>query len=87
MKLRMFVALGLLAGCFLIAAKIDGNVMCAETHTYKTNGVYDAETETVVTSDGNVWGYSNGNLVSGPVTVWVDDKGTETKTDDTIRCR
>ena len=87
MKMRYILALGLLVGCFLCAAKIDGGTHRAEMHTHKTEGIYDAEAETVTTSDGNVWGYK-GTADSGHVTVWFDDMGTESIIDDTIiACR
>ena len=87
MKMRYILALGLLVGCFLCAAKIDGGTCYAKEHYYTAEGVYDAETETIVTSDGNVWGYK-GNINSGYVTVVFDDMETETIYDDVIvRCR
>lgn len=87
MKMRYIIALGLMVGCFLLVAKIDGSTWYTENHTYSMEGKYDAETETITTSDGNVWGYK-GNMESGHVTVWFNDMETESIYDDTIvECR
>ena len=84
-KIKYAVMIVALVIIFLCAAKIDGNTAYAEEHYYTAEGVYDAQNKTVITSDGNIWGYNDKHLESGYVTVLFDDMATDNDvTDDAI---
>lgn len=52
--------------------------------TYTSNGVYYADTETVVDAEGEEWGYDSDLEDGTPVIITFDSKNTDSRYDDVV---